>query len=253
MRVSSYTILVLVAGGLAAFLPGCGKTPMAEDISPAVLQVKKPAPQPAEKSAKTNPSDTLKSPDGEGFPYPGDNGGRLLARRLAPDQETFTGEAMASKPPLPERGGLDHPAAAMLPSEPSMPQPTLRPGKELVRPGPLREESPLVDARNRPQLPPGPDLPVGERIRVPSPDVNQPVPLAPLAQPVSERPGQEDPTADFSQAAVRATPLPVRANPAPFERLTLPDPFEHRQTVRLTNTPAEEAKPVTASPRLPGK
>jgi hypothetical protein len=88
---------------------------------------------------------------------------------------------------------------------------------------------------------------------VPSPDVNQPVPLPPLALQVVERPGQEDPTAEYSQAAVRATPPPVRTTPAPFQRLTLPDPFEHRQNVRLANPPAEDAKPVTASPRPPGK
>src|SRR5262249_53072978 len=87
--------------------------------------------------------------------------------------------------------------------------------------------------------------------RLPSPDVNRPVALPPLAQPVLDRAALDDQTSAASLDAALAAPVPQRSAPAPFLRLTLPDPFEHRQTVKLRAIPPEDLMPVAASPRLP--
>jgi hypothetical protein len=90
-------------------------------------------------------------------------------------------------------------------------------------------------------------------VRHPGPEVNRPVPLPILAQPAPDRASLDDPTADLSAAAVQAAAPPPRTAPAPFLRLTLPDPFEPRNAVRLRTPPADEGGPVTATPRPPGK
>jgi hypothetical protein len=82
--------------------------------------------------------------------------------------------------------------------------------------------------------------------------VNQPVPLPILARPATDRAPLTDPTPEVSLAAVLAAAVPVRTTPAPFVRLTLPDPFEHAQTVRLRTPPEEDPHPplTIAPPRL---
>jgi hypothetical protein len=93
--------------------------------------------------------------------------------------------------------------------------------------------------------------PAGPRIRLPSADVNQPVPLPVLARSVPGRAPLDDPTADLSRAAAVAAPLPVRTQPLPFRRLNLPDPFELRDAVRLRNPPAEDPLPPSSAARPP--
>jgi len=79
-----------------------------------------------------------------------------------------------------------------------------------------------------PLLPQIPSLPEGGRVRVSSVDVNQPLPLPILAQPISDRASLDDPTAEVSSAAAVAAPIPPRITKAPFLKLTLPDPYDHR-------------------------
>jgi hypothetical protein len=72
--------------------------------------------------------------------------------------------------------------------------------------------------------------PDSRRIRAASPDVNQPIPLPILAQPVSDRAPLDDPTADASTAAATSAPIPPRTRKAPFVKRTLPDPYDNRRT-----------------------
>src|SRR5207237_1114806 len=82
-----------------------------------------------------------------------------------------------------------------------------------------------------PDRPPAPPLQAGERIRMPSADVNQPIPLPILGQPLSDRAPIEDVTGEASSASAVAAPLPRRTQPTPFVKNNLPDPFEFRRPV----------------------
>jgi hypothetical protein len=95
-------------------------------------------------------------------------------------------------------------------------------------------------------------MPVGGRIRVPSVDVHEPIPLPMRNQPVSDRASLEDPTADVSTAAALAARMPTGKGKAPFQKLTLPDPYDHRRPARIS-IPPESDQPVTATPRTPDK
>ena len=49
--------------------------------------------------------------------------------------------------------------------------------------------------------------------------------------------------------AALAAPLPQRKTAAPYQRFPLPDPFEHRDTIRVRAPTGEERLPITASSR----
>jgi hypothetical protein len=174
------------------------------------------------------------------FPFPADKGGRLLADRLRPANQV---------PPLPE----DKPTASKrlaspvklenpelsLPklSIPSLPSIPLAKTKQ-IRPTLVEGEPPL--SRERLDLPgPGPvRLAAGPKVAWPSPDINQPIRLPILARQVTDRASLDDPSGDASLAAALAAKVPDRTTQAPFLKLTIPDPFEHRNTVRLRAAPA---------------
>jgi hypothetical protein len=172
------------------------------------------------------------------FPFPPDKGGRLLADRLRPANQV---------PPLPEEKPavskhlagpekLENPDLS-LPKVP-VPLPSIPfPKTKQIRPTLVEGEPPL--SRQRFDLPgPAPvKLAAGPKVAWPSPDINQPIPLPILARQVTDRASLDDPSGDASLAAVLASKVPDRTAPAPFLRLTIPDPFEHRNAVRLHTTP----------------
>jgi hypothetical protein len=92
-------------------------------------------------------------------------------------------------------------------------------------------------------------LPEQGKLRVPSPDVNQPIPLPRLGQPLPDRAALDDPTLEASTAAALAKPLPVRTSKAPFLKLTIPDPYEGRRSA--TTTPQESSEFPLGSPATP--
>ncbi len=94
-------------------------------------------------------------------------------------------------------------------------------------------------------------LPEGERIRLPAANLNQPAPLPVLAQPLPDRASLDDPTTEVSLAEAVMGVVPPRTTPAPFQKQTLPDPFEFRQPVgRSALAPGDEEVPATTrSPR----
>ncbi len=130
--------------------------------------------------------------------------------------------------------------------------PVERPSRAL-RPGHLPEDWPLTGYRIDPLPPQVQSFLAGERTHTPSADVNRPLPLPLLAQPVIDRASLEDTTGEASVAAALARIPPSRTTPAPFLRLTLPDPFEHRNTVRVRTPPPEDATPAGGAPRTPSK
>jgi TolA-binding protein len=81
-------------------------------------------------------------------------------------------------------------------------------------------------------------------IAVPAPEIHQPPAVLFASQPQPDRASLEDPTAELSLPAALTASPPERRTPAPFLRLTLPDPFEHRQAIRLRTTPPEEPLPL---------
>jgi hypothetical protein len=88
-------------------------------------------------------------------------------------------------------------------------------------------------------------------VRVAAPPLDQPLPLPFLAQKALEPLPGDEATAQFSAAAALAAPMPWRQQPAPFLRLTIPDPFENHPAARLSTEWPESAIPSTQAPRAP--
>jgi hypothetical protein len=188
---------------------------------------------------------------GDGFRFPDDQGGQLLSKLLAPADRpapvTFTAEPKA----LPPSAAVEQPTPPLPPA--AVNPPHLPPGKEppAARPAPLPEESPLLACRLASVPPQVQQLPAGERVRTPAPDPNQPVALPVLGLATPDRASLDDPTADLSLAAALAAPMPLRSNPAPFLRLNLPDPYEHRSAARVRSPLPEEATTPSAFSKPP--
>ena len=190
---------------------------------------------------------TTHQPDEE-FPFPADREGRLLSEKLRPsdqippvaDEKRIVpkrqlGPAKLENPDVPfPTATLSQPAS--IPFEKGRGKP--------VRPTLLEGEAPLLRQRTEVDPPAAVKLPAAPKIAWPSPDINQPIPLPILARPPVDRASLDDPSGDASQAAALASTVPDRTTPAPFLRLNLPDPFEHRNTVRLRNPPPEISLPA---------
>jgi hypothetical protein len=261
MRTNRYrTAALLLAGGLLTSLAGCGHTPAPAAAGPSTQKVvaRGKADDAGDglkaAAAKEPPKDEAKKEAEEGFRFPDDKGGQLLAKVLPPSEKAPAGERVTSGPKrLPGSPALEQPAAPLPPGRAEVPRlPSGKKGTSL-KPRPLPDELPLGGYRGDPAPPHGQSFPAGDRVRLPGPDINQPAPLPILATPAPDRAALDDPTADFSAAAVQSAPAPARTNPAPFVKVALPDPFENRNAVRLREKPAERAEPVTGSPTGPGK
>jgi hypothetical protein len=87
------------------------------------------------------------------------------------------------------------------------------------------------------------------RINVPSADVQKPAPLPVLAKPSPDRASLDDPTVEASNAATPSGTVPARTKPAPFVKMSQPDPFENRKPVAPPVTLTEDVPNTT--PRLP--
>jgi hypothetical protein len=192
-----------------------------------------------------------KSGEGSGFAFPADSGGKLLAKELPPPQQVPSPEVPTRARPLPIfPRGFDRPELPLPPSLSDMARPPDTRTSVVKRPHQILDE-PFPSGLERLTLPETQVLPSGAGVRLPSPDATQPVPLPILAQPQIDRVSLDDPTVQASLAAALSELAPVRAYPAPFLRLALPDPFEHRETVRVRVPLAEETTPVAAAPQRP--
>src|SRR5262249_49477459 len=111
-----------------------------------------------------------------------------------------------------------------------------------LRPRPLPDAFPLQAYHDDPQLPERPLLPESALLRHRAANANDAPPLPILAKPVAERASLEDPTTEFSNEQAISRALPMRTNPAPSQRMNLPEPFEKKRGTR----PAEPEPPFVA-------
>ncbi len=234
------------AGGLLAGLATCDgpspRAPTEEAFPPGVVRAQaadEPAPTPKPEAPPEPPS----------FRFPDDAGGALLAKVLPPSQ---AGGPAADRARGPRRPTTRQELAPALPLPPTVPVLPRLPAAQRQSPRPRLTVEESLDVAAHAALPQAPALPVGERVRELSPDVNQPLPLPLLARPASDRAPVEDVTAEASAAAAVAAPVPQRTRPAPFLKLTVPDPYQHRRPLGLP-VPQESAAPVVSSPTVPKK
>lgn len=193
------------------------------------------------------------------FAFPDDKGGKLLAELLTTaggSDGTPAGKRDKRAMPLPLKGpaALEHPdmQPPQTGASPGLPSATLTPKPVPVKPHSLPEEAPLLRySLDAVTIPRRDDLPAGPRTRIDSIDVDKPTGIPILAQPVPDRASLEDPSKNMSTLSALAVILPERNGPTPFLKLTLPDPFENSQTVRLRTLPAEEATPTSPGPKAP--
>jgi len=188
----------------------------------------------------------------EEFRFPDDLGGRWLAKLLPPPaQMPLPPEAPSGPRRWLAPAALEKPDLPLPPQQASPARLPVAWTAAVLSPRPLPEETGLTGQKSDPEPPKGQELPAGPRVRLPVVDVNQPVPLPVLAQPLPDRAPLDDPTSEVSLAgALKAAP-PVRNLPASFLRLVLPDPYEHRNAVRTRTPLAEEPTPPVSLPRLP--
>ena len=238
MRVSrSFVGFAVVCGALPFFLAGSNQRP-AEGAG----QAKKDLHKLVARSAAPDEG------DGETFRFPEDKGGQLLSRLLAPPE---TLPLVKPQPrPRPSPKAVEQPTLP-LPQLVTLPSVLADQPRRTVPPQGLLTPEQALDGPDAPlPLPETLQFAVSDRPRLPSVDVEKPVGLAVMAQPLPDRGALADPTLPASRVAVLAAPLPERTTPAPFLRLTLPDPFEHRDSVRLRKPLGEEEMPNTIT-RVP--
>jgi hypothetical protein len=229
----------LVAGCLAYYLMDRPGPVASADPNPARVAERpdQPPPPPALPAPPPAPAD--------GFAFPADRGGPLLARLLTPPEPP---RSVTDPPagPLPRKG-----VAAVERPEPPLSAVVARPPAATRRPsGKLAPRPPAESFTASELLGPGPPegvtMPAGLPPRVASIDVSRPPALPLTPRPTADRASLDDPTAEFSAQQAVAAPPPGRTSPAPFVRINLPDPFEHASAVRLRTPPADD--PATDLP-----
>jgi hypothetical protein len=269
-RSFSLWIAVISSVSLVAGLSGCGGGPKV--IAPdADAGQEKPGPQGKNRgkavAGKAKPKrdsgtaqaksdgDDKSPPEGKGFHLPDDKGGKLLAdllppHRLAPPAPSghVAGPERSAPARFPEKPDLP-----LLPNQADLPQPRLEPPARSLRPRTVLGADALTGLLPDPLLPHQQELPDAARVRVPSPEINHASALPTLAQPLPDRAPVTDPTVDISTKAAMVGSVSPRTTPAPFLRLNLPDPFEHRQVIRLRKRLKEDRVPLAQGSSRPAK
>ena len=237
MRVSrSFVGFAFVCGALPFFLAGSKQGPVdrvghVKDANKLVARASTPD-----------------EGDGDTFRFPKDKGGQLLSRLLAPPEKL----PQVKLQPRPRHSpkAVEQPTPLLPPLEALPGVLADRPRRKFPPQPLLTPQQPLDDLTASAPLPETVQFPVSDRVRLPSVDVDRPPGLAVMAQPLPDREALVDPTLAASRLAVLAAPLPARTTPAPFLRLTLPDPFEHRNAIRLRKPlrPADMPNTITRVP-----
>lgn len=248
-----FALLLLVAAGVAlpVTLSACNgpSKSVIADATPKKPAEEKPAeekPAPAPEPApapvqKAEEKKTEPEPRAE-YKLPDDAGGKLVARLVEPTQRPPERETMKPRSTRTSRA-IDNPTVPLpdqVASLPRLPDPLPRQPvqPQLIAPEPLFGVEELLGT-----LPHALTFPAQERVRIESEDIAQPVALPRQAVPLVDRPPLSDPTAEASLTTALTAPLPERTTPAPFQRYTLPDPFENHDTVKLNVPPADENLP----------
>jgi hypothetical protein len=229
-------LLFLSVGGLVAATAGCGRRVVA------------PAPDVAA-AADPDLSPEKAAGDGPPFHFPNDAGGALLAKVLPPADVNGPLKESAAGPRRPSPAGLTVPPLPLPPSQAAPPAAPAERNRKPLEPRLVVEET-LGLVPGDPEPPQPRSFFVGDRIRLSSVNVNQPVPLPILALPTADRAPLDDPTVDASAAAALAAAMPQRTNPIAYFRLTLPDPFANRQSLLLP-VPPDDGIPRTGTVHPP--
>jgi hypothetical protein len=183
------------------------------------------------------------------FAFGDDSAGRILGRVLPPSEHAkLPADSKAEPRPRRELPALERPETPTAPLSTSLP--TLPQAKRpALRPHGLPDATPLIDMIEEITTPQRRELPDGERIRTPSRDVNLPIDLPTQARFQPDRAPLEDPTTDLSVEKANAQPSPLRTTPAPFVKVNLPEPFEHRASVKSVSTEPGIVTPVPMPPK----
>lgn len=238
MRIMS---MLLLSWCVIVVLSGCGKRASSIAV--------------ASKATAKGDAPKVAAPPTDGFAFPRDQGGKLLTELLAPRVEATAPREPSVPRSLSGPASLERPElrTPLLPSQAGLPTAPLTSAAPPIRPRLLPEEPPWSRGSIEPPGPQRLELPAGPRLRSDARAVDQPVPLPILAQPVHDRAALDDPTARNSIAAVLATIIPDRAQPAPFVRLNLPEPFAYRQTIQLKVPPVEAGTPSSPGAKASGR
>ena len=238
-RPTTWLLCLSLAG--AAVGTGCGRpavvAPPGDNLSAA---------EPTPHSAKDADKDAEAPP----FHFPDDAGGVLLAKVLPPTEVKGALDASNAGPRrLPTPTGLDAPPLNLPPSQALPPRAPAERNRKPLAPH-LTVDETLGLNRNDP-LPPQPrGFAVGDRIRLPSVDANQPDPLPILARPTVDRASLDDPTIEASAEAATAALMPQRTKAIPYFRVTLPDPYDNRRPLSFP-VPADDGGPRTGTVHPP--
>jgi hypothetical protein len=127
------------------------------------------------------------------------------------------------------------------------------PPRQQVKPRSVPEGQPLVSYREQLVVPKEVELPVKPLLRLPSVDVNLPLPIPILAQPQRDRASLAEPALEVSLEAALRPLTPARTQAVPFAPINLPDPFEHVRTAQLRNPPDESPIPPVIPLQKPAK
>ncbi len=240
-----------VAGLLATMslgLAGCTEAPAPAPVNaaePPVLVAQTPSARVKEQSAES-----------AGFAFPTDLAGKHLEERLTPPRQVPALPVPFTQTPLPWRWAkLDSAAerSRLLPptETPSGPRILPEERRSTAKRRPTLDVS-LLTSETDPARPTVPFLPAGLLVSAPSPDPVVAPPLAPIARLIPDVPTvSSDPTGDGSRRAAMTILSVLRDQPAPFLRLTIPNPFENAQAVRVRTPIPDADEPAASSSRPP--
>jgi hypothetical protein len=236
----SRSITWLLCACLAASL-GCGRPAVVAPSGDSLA-----AAEPSPHSAK----DADKEADGPPFRFPDDAGGALLAKALPPTDVKGPLRAPSVGPRrLAPLAGFDAPPLMPPPSQNMPLRPPAGRNRKPLAPH-LTVDETLGMGRGDPELPQPRSFVTGARIRLPSVDANQPIPLPILAHPTADRAPLDDPTFEASTEAALAAPMPQRTKAVPYIRVRLPDPFDNRRPISFP-VPADDGEPRTGTVHPP--
>ena len=202
----SRPLALLLALSFAIAAVGCSRPSVAVSGGDLSAAESDPAPHAAPVAGQETTTDAPKDGETPPFQFPEDAGGLLLAKVLppvdVPGPLNDPNPAPRHATPAP---GLESPTLS-LPLPPSQAPPPPVPGERTRKtPAPrLVIEEVLGLGRGDPEPPQPRSFFVGDRTRLPSIDVNEPISLPILAQPTADRAPLDDPTVEASTAASRA-------------------------------------------------
>jgi len=236
IRSTAWPICVCFAASL-----GCGRPAVLAPSSNSLA-----AAEPSQHSAK----EADKEADAPPFRFPDDASGALLAKVLPPTEVKGPLDAPSAGPRrLAPPAGLDAPPLPLPPSRAAPPHLSAERNRKPLAPH-LTVDETLGLGRGDPEPPQPRSFVTGDRIRLPSVDANQPIPLPILAHPTADRAPLDDPTQEASAEAALAAPIPQRTKAVPYFRVTLPDPYDNRQPLDFP-IPADDGEPRTGTIHLP--